>query len=213
MIKNLPPMQETIVQSLGQEDLGKGMAIDSNIIAWIIPRQKKLVGYSPLDHKELDTIEWLTLSLVSPLDLYQTLLGFEPFGCSPKLFLINVLDSWEYSLKLARIPFLPHLTSATSQVLLFSRKCLHWDSFIHCCLKCFNKFLKNISWAQDLKSSDVENSPKSSLATLQINFKYSLNILEKCKMCHQMFFFWKKKKRMEKNLFGISIQKDVNGKN
>ena len=198
MIKNLPPMQETIVQSLGQEDLGKGMAIDSNIIAWIIPRQKKLVGYSPLDHKELDTIEWLTLSLVSPLDLYQTLLGFEPFGCSPKLFLINVLDSWEYSLKLARIPFLPHLTSATSQVLLFSRKCLHWDSFIHCCLKCFNKFLKNISWAQDLKSSDVENSPKSSLATLQINFKYSLNILEKCKMCHQMFFFWKKKKEWTK---------------
>ena len=57
MIKNLPPVQETIVQSLGQEDLGKGMAIDSNIIAWIIPRQKKLVGYSPLDHKELDTIE------------------------------------------------------------------------------------------------------------------------------------------------------------
>ena len=58
MIKNLPPMQETIVQSRGQEDLlGKGMAIDSNILAWIIPRQKKLVGYSPLDHKELDTIE------------------------------------------------------------------------------------------------------------------------------------------------------------
>ena len=57
MIKNLPPVQETIVQSLGQEDLGKGMAIDSNIIAWIIPRQRKLVGYSPLDHKELDTIE------------------------------------------------------------------------------------------------------------------------------------------------------------
>ena len=56
--------------------------------------------------------------------------------------------------------------------------------------ECFG-FAKRMTEAQDLKSSDVENSPKSSLATLQINFKYSLNILEKCKMCHQMFFFWK----------------------
>ena len=38
MIKNLPPMQETIVQSLGQEDLlEKGMAIHSIILAWRIP--------------------------------------------------------------------------------------------------------------------------------------------------------------------------------
>ena len=36
--KNLPAMQETQVQSLGQEDLlEKGMATDSSILAWEIP--------------------------------------------------------------------------------------------------------------------------------------------------------------------------------
>ena len=39
MVKNLPAMQETWVQSLGQEDpLEKGMAIQSSILAWRIPR-------------------------------------------------------------------------------------------------------------------------------------------------------------------------------
>ena len=38
MVKNLPAMQETWVQSLGQEDtLEKGMATHSNILAWRIP--------------------------------------------------------------------------------------------------------------------------------------------------------------------------------
>ena len=38
MVKNLPAMQETQVQSLGQEDpLGKGMAAHSSIHAWEIP--------------------------------------------------------------------------------------------------------------------------------------------------------------------------------
>ena len=38
MAKNLPAMQETWVQSLGQEDpLEKGMATHSSILAWIIP--------------------------------------------------------------------------------------------------------------------------------------------------------------------------------
>ena len=36
--KNLPAMQETWVQSLGQEDpLEKGMAIHSSTLAWKIP--------------------------------------------------------------------------------------------------------------------------------------------------------------------------------
>ena len=38
MVKNLPAMQETQVQSLGWEDsLEKGMAIHSSILAWRIP--------------------------------------------------------------------------------------------------------------------------------------------------------------------------------
>ena len=38
MVKNLPAMQETQVQSLGQEDpLEKGIATHSNILAWRVP--------------------------------------------------------------------------------------------------------------------------------------------------------------------------------
>ena len=38
MVKNLPSVQETQVQSLGQEDpLEKGMATHSSILAWRIP--------------------------------------------------------------------------------------------------------------------------------------------------------------------------------
>ena len=38
MVKNLPAMQETQVQSVGQEDpLEKGMATHSSILAWRIP--------------------------------------------------------------------------------------------------------------------------------------------------------------------------------
>ena len=37
-VKNLPAMQETQVQSLGQEDpVEKGMATHSSILAWSIP--------------------------------------------------------------------------------------------------------------------------------------------------------------------------------
>ena len=38
MVKNLPAVQETQIQSLGWEDpLEKGMATHSSIFAWIIP--------------------------------------------------------------------------------------------------------------------------------------------------------------------------------
>ena len=44
MVKNLLAMQETQVQSLGQEDpLEKGMIIHSSILAWRIPRTDLLL--------------------------------------------------------------------------------------------------------------------------------------------------------------------------
>ena len=43
MVKNLPAMQETWVQSLDWEDtLEKGMAIHSSILAWKIPWTEEL---------------------------------------------------------------------------------------------------------------------------------------------------------------------------
>ena len=45
MVKNLPAMQETRVQSLGREDpLEKGMAIHSSVLAWRIPWTEKPGG-------------------------------------------------------------------------------------------------------------------------------------------------------------------------
>ena len=45
------------VRSLGWKDpLEEEMATHSSIHAWKIP-QRSLVGYSPPDHKELDTTE------------------------------------------------------------------------------------------------------------------------------------------------------------
>ena len=41
MVKNLPAMRETWVQSLGWEDsLGEGTASHSNILAWRIPMDR-----------------------------------------------------------------------------------------------------------------------------------------------------------------------------
>ena len=45
MVKNLPTMRKTWVQSLGQEDpLEKGMATYSSILAWRIPWTESMAG-------------------------------------------------------------------------------------------------------------------------------------------------------------------------
>ena len=60
MVKNMPAMQETWVQFLGQEDpLEKEMAIHSSTLAWKIPWTRSLIGYSPWGHKESDKTERL----------------------------------------------------------------------------------------------------------------------------------------------------------
>ena len=51
MVKNLPAVQETWVQSLGQEDpLEKDMATHPSILAWRIPWTEELVGYRSEEH-------------------------------------------------------------------------------------------------------------------------------------------------------------------
>ena len=68
MVRNLPAMWETWVQSLGREDpLEEGMAIHSCILAWRIHGQGSLVGYSPWGLKESDMTEQLNTGQPSPL--------------------------------------------------------------------------------------------------------------------------------------------------
>ena len=73
MVKNLPAMQETQVQSLGREDsLEKEMVTHFSILAWRIPRpeepgefhaQRSLAGYCPWGRRESDLTQQLILSL------------------------------------------------------------------------------------------------------------------------------------------------------
>ena len=55
MIKNLPAMQETWIPSLGWEDpLEKEMATTPVCLPGKFHGQRRLMGYSPWGHKELD---------------------------------------------------------------------------------------------------------------------------------------------------------------
>ena len=54
MVKNLPAMQETQVQSLGWEDpLEKRMAIHGSILAWRIPRTEEPSGLQSMGSKRV----------------------------------------------------------------------------------------------------------------------------------------------------------------
>ena len=54
MVKILPSMQETWVQSLGREDtLEKGMATHSSILAWRIPLTEETGRLQSMDYKRI----------------------------------------------------------------------------------------------------------------------------------------------------------------
>ena len=95
-VKNLPAMQETWVQSLGQEDpLEKGMATHSNILTWGIPWAEEPDGlYSSWGSRELDMTEQLN-TLVHPWVLGQ---GRSVQRANFLLELQNVWSSFKASL-------------------------------------------------------------------------------------------------------------------
>ena len=65
LVKNLPTMQETWVQSLGWEDpLEKGMATHSSLLAGEFYGLYRI--YSPWGHKESDVTEQLSLYVNHP---------------------------------------------------------------------------------------------------------------------------------------------------
>ena len=69
MVKRLPTMRETWVQSLSREDpLEKEMATHSNILAWKIPWTEELGGLHSTGRKELDMTEQLHFSLYTYIE-------------------------------------------------------------------------------------------------------------------------------------------------
>ena len=61
MVKHMPAMQETWVQSQGQADpLVKEMATHSSILAWRIPCTEEPGGLQSMGHIKLDMTECLT---------------------------------------------------------------------------------------------------------------------------------------------------------
>ena len=66
MVKNLPAMWETWVQSLGREDPpgeGNGLSLTPLFLPGELHGQRSLAGYCAWGHKELDMTEQLILSL------------------------------------------------------------------------------------------------------------------------------------------------------
>ena len=70
MVKNLPAVQETWVQSLGWEDpLEEGMATHSSILAQRIPWTEEPGGLQSIGCKESDMAELTEYSTISSLAL------------------------------------------------------------------------------------------------------------------------------------------------
>ena len=74
MVKNLPAVQETQVQFLGQEDsLEKGRLTILELLPGEFHGQRSLPGYSPWGNKESDTAEQLSQHIrtsAHPIDMY-----------------------------------------------------------------------------------------------------------------------------------------------
>ena len=63
-LNNLPEMQETWVQSLGQKNpLEKGMATHSSILAWKIPRREEPGRLQYMGLQRVGNEKWLIRSL------------------------------------------------------------------------------------------------------------------------------------------------------
>ena len=119
MVKHLLSMQETWVQSLGQEDpLKKGTATTPALLPGKSHGQKSLIGYSPWGRKESDTTEQLhftvllySLHLSLPFTSQNTFFYFFPFTTSDTvktiiLFLTSYFSTFCSVITLATVTLL-----------------------------------------------------------------------------------------------------------
>ena len=78
MLKHLPEMQETEVQSLGREDSpGEGNATHSSTLAWKIPWTEEAGRLQSVGGKDLDTPEQLSTQAGVCMCVYKLLLDWK----------------------------------------------------------------------------------------------------------------------------------------
>ena len=108
MVKNLPAMQETQVQSLGQEDpLEKGMGTHSGILAWKIPRPVKTGGLRSMGLQRVKH-DWATNTLLKPR--VASLCALPPIswlGCQDIQILKTTLSLWSGNENLESVTYPP----------------------------------------------------------------------------------------------------------
>lgn len=122
-------------------------------------------------------------------------MSFEAHRCSPKCFLINTkLLGKPYTLQRT---FPPPSDPCSLQVLWVSRK-LSASGPLHSLL---SRMLSSRMWYKYVTCFKTirhgEPPPKSSPATLQMDFKYSWKTFEKCKNLSSEVFSFEKNKRRE----------------
>ena len=94
MVKSLPAMQETCVQSLGWEDpLEKGMIIHSSILAWRIPWTVEPDGLQSMGSQRVRHDRATNTFLFTSL---ACLLDFEWQAARPQAFMVTLLVSFLY---------------------------------------------------------------------------------------------------------------------
>ena len=93
-VQNLPAMQETRVQSLGQEDpLEKGMAIYSSILAWRIPQTEEPGGLQSMGSQRVRH-DWPTNTLTFHTHKRHGPLQMRACNFNSWSFILNLVHTW-----------------------------------------------------------------------------------------------------------------------
>ena len=168
-------MQETLVQSLGQEDLlEKEMATHSSLLAWKISQTSTMAGYSPCCHKDSDMTERLSRAELSTG--YHVL----PFLICPMMSLLG-----QVALRTRKFFYKHHSAVWRFQMLLQSQptpKREETDPLTRL------KFSRSSPWGPWADSICVTREVSGAISSLEFHSKHSYRWLTACHNTLQLPF-------------------------